>query len=1025
MEKILRRSLLVLLLLAPLCSPERLPLLNAVYPAALILLLAIFAVFWRVLKKNLLVSANFAIALFIYSSVVLFSGFLSENPALNIFDLKIVFLAFLLVVTANAFRTQKDREYAVFAVMCGAVLTAIFAFYQKYIGMADLAKFISVPGSAIGDPQIHAEVIKNISNGRVFSTFVNSNVYAGFLAMVIPVALGLFLVNYKNMLLRVVTGACFLALLYALFLTRSAGGMVTAAASLIIFLLFVVKEKSRLIFICLALTAVFALFIVLLRADIFNFVNKDNSILNRLGYFKEALNIFMKNPVLGNGAGSYALLAKDGIRFPHNWYLQVLAENGLLGFGVLAAFLGLMLKESTGLLLRLKGRERVIFAGVFAGFIGFLVHNLFDVDSNYWQNCFVAFFFAGLMASMFKYKLKNYFMLLFTLALAGAILFARQQYVHVPLLLFAVISSVLFLKVYFDRKIFVKTSLDVPLLLLVLLAVISVIFSVNRFVTLQGVCLILSCSLLFYSTVNSIKKEENFAPVPLLLAWFCLILSLAGIAEYFYNGGQRSFGLFPNPNMLGGFLASGTGFLLFYFYKAQGRAGWFFGLTLILSLVCLHLTKSRGGFLVAVCSIVLFLVLLGVLARKNAVSGKKRIYVTVSLIVFLAIAVTPLNPVVKRALELGKNDKAAYSRIEIWGSALKMLKDRPLAGFGLNTFKDAAPKYYFPVGGSIGNYTRVQHHAHNEYLQFLVETGVAGGLLMLVFLYLIIRRFFRILAATKDKEKLFALCAVATAIAGLLIHALVDFNLHFLPTLVLLVLLTGILFSKYLSEKQFHVIDEKKKYFFHGAVAVTVAGVLVLAGMNFFSVYYFGKRAATAELLDKNLRLSLFFNPYNSDSMAELGKLYRYHLMINKEQKYLAQSEECFKLAQKNNPLNAHYHKHLGLLYYAAGLKEEVYREYEMAVKLNPCDVFLKFELAYIYAEKGGYEPALRYAKEAVSLEPNFVGAHLLLSGIYFKLNDQMASDAEKGLAYEINAKYKDAAVIDYEKMLVSLGERR
>jgi len=1022
-DKILRWSLLVFVFLIPLFSPERLHFLNTVFPVLILFIGLCFACLRLFGKRPLFSWSKPVLYLLFLSSVALLSTILSGTAAFNLFNIKILFLSVFFIVAAHSFTSAKDREKAAYVIVAGAMLAALFAFYQRIFGLQDLAGYLALNTDLIKDQRIAVEIQKSIDSGRVFSFFVNANVFAGFLAMALPVSLGLFLVNYKNIKLRAGTGLCFLTLLTALVLTKSAGGFVSAVIGLIIYLFYIVKEKNRLILVSFSLTAVFVLAILLMRPEFLNFAKEDNSIINRLAYFKESSVVFLKNPLLGSGIGSYGELAGTGVKYPHNWYLQTLTENGVLGFGLLILFLAGILKEGIVVLKKLGGSEKYIFAGIFAGFISFLVHNMFDVDSNYWQNSIIAFFFAGVTTSCARVELKKYFPVLLMTAMGSAILFARQE--NVSLFLFAILSAILFLMVIYNREKFIKTALDIPLMCFLLLALLSCVFSVNRFASFQSIFLLLGCFMLFYSTANSIKKDGDTNFVFYFISWLCLGLALSGIAGYYYSGAQRSFGLFTNPNLLGGFLASGFGFLLFQIVKARGRDRVLFIIASAASLFCLVLTKSRGGLLVAVCSICLFIILINILAGKKAVSGRYRRNLTLGLLALLAVSLTPLNPIMKRAMTLGVTDEAAYSRTKIWGSAIKLYREKPFTGFGLNTYKDVVPKYYFPVGGSIGNFTRVQHHAHNEYLQFLAETGIAGGVLILVFLFVIIRQFLFIIRKTLDKEKLLIAASVFTALCGLLVHALVDFNLHFLPTLLLLVLLTGVLFSEYLSEKNYRVFKDNKMLSFNSSLTLVAVIFLGLAGMNFFSVYFFEQKPATSLILERNLKLSTFLNPANAGSFAELGKLYRYNYRTTKDPKFIGLAEESFKEAQKKNPANAHYHKHLALLYYIAGIKKEVFPEYIKAVKLYPYDVFLKFELAYLYAESADYNLALQYVREAVRLEPNFVGAHLLLSGIYSKLKNPKAAVYERNLAFEINARYKDAAVIDYEKMLVSTGERR
>jgi O-antigen ligase len=79
-------------------------------------------------------------------------------------------------------------------------------------------------------------------------------------------------------------------------------------------------------------------------------------------------------------------------------------------------------------------------------------------------------------------------------------------------------------------------------------------------------------------------------------------------------------------------------------------------------------------------------------------------------------------------------DPFVYRR-EIYGSALRMIAERPLRGHGLGAFADAYPPYaVFDAGRKV-------NHAHNDWLQFAVEGGVLTLAAVAVFFAAHIRRF--------------------------------------------------------------------------------------------------------------------------------------------------------------------------------------------------------------------------------------------------------------------------------------------
>ncbi|MFH1074355.1 MAG: O-antigen ligase family protein [Candidatus Firestonebacteria bacterium] len=1052
MEKILRRAILVLLFMVPLCSPEWFPYLNLIYP---ILVVSVFVVF--IVDRIFIAKEGHVSSRMILPSIFLFSAFVvsavfSKAVTFNLIDIRIIYSLLLFIISINVFTSASDRNKAALVLLGGAVFTAGFAFYQKFTGLSDMAIYLEKHKEIASNSIVYREFLKNIGSGRVFSTFLNANVFSGYLAMVLPVVLGVFLskvgtavtaaAKSKDLAIGIGTGLVVVILLAALAFTRSVGGMAALLAALLVFLLSVIKEKKRILLGSCVLAAVCSGTVLFLRPDILDFSRADNSILNRFGYFSEAVRMFAGHPFLGSGVNTYGFLAADGVKYPHNWYLQTLSETGILGFFALILFIYVLVKESIGTLAKMQGNEKLIFAGLFSGFCGFLFHNLFDIDSNFWQNSLLAFTLAGILASGFKSNTKekkspvlspalngflsrNYSFIVSAALMAGAIILSPSRFENEALVIFVFLSALLFLLVVSAENKFVKTKLDLYIPVLLFTCFVSLLVSVNRFASFQAVYLLLGCVMLFYPTVNKINKAKDAEVFSFLIALGCSLVSLAGMVQYLWFEAERVDAFFPNPNLLGGFLAAGTGFLLYQLLSKKGPIRIFYAVSAVLSLICLLLTKSRGALLAFGVIVIFFLFALEILKKKGAVKESVRFRTTVCILLGLGILSTPLNPVVKRAVRAGIQDDAAYSRGKMAVSAYKLFKDRPFLGYGLNTFKDAAPKYRFPEGGTIGNYTRVAHHAHNEYLQTMAELGITGAVLILVFLFILVRRFLTVIKSTEDKEKIFTAFAVFTSLIGLLAQALVDFNFHCLPTLVFFVFLTGLLFSGYLSDGKNLVIKKPHYAKFMIYVAFLVVLLLLSSGMSYLSAYFFRAKALSAGAYEKNMKLSVFLNPLFADGYAEIGRIYRYNCLNTKDNKLFFESEKNFKEAIRKNSQNAVYHKNLGLLYFYSGCPSLALQEYAAAIRKSPYDVFLKAEIAGICFFDGKYEQAEKYAREAVNLEPNFAGVHGMLSDIYLKMKNTKASEYEKQTAVRIHGKYKDIAVIDYEKMLVSLGGKK
>ena len=112
------------------------------------------------------------------------------------------------------------------------------------------------------------------------------------------------------------------------------------------------------------------------------------------------------------------------------------------------------------------------------------------------------------------------------------------------------------------------------------------------------------------------------------------------------------------------------------------------------------------------------------------------------------------------------------NREELWRDSWSVFRAHPLTGVGLGAFENAFPAY------NQGNNTGVVvSQTHNDYLQVLTDGGLIGGLILIWFLIALVRTVWRGLRVEEPLMSL-PILACATAMFGLLVHSLFDFNLQ-------------------------------------------------------------------------------------------------------------------------------------------------------------------------------------------------------------------------------------------------------
>ncbi len=120
-----------------------------------------------------------------------------------------------------------------------------------------------------------------------------------------------------------------------------------------------------------------------------------------------------------------------------------------------------------------------------------------------------------------------------------------------------------------------------------------------------------------------------------------------------------------------------------------------------------------------------------------------------------------------QSLEVTEGKRAAM-RADTW----EIFLDHPLIGTGLGTLQMVFPRYDSLYDGKIVN------HSHNDYLEALAETGVLGGLCCAWFLGVLLLDSLRGLAELGSSFASSLNLSGLVGCCGLLVHSLVDFNLH-------------------------------------------------------------------------------------------------------------------------------------------------------------------------------------------------------------------------------------------------------
>jgi putative inorganic carbon (HCO3(-)) transporter len=251
------------------------------------------------------------------------------------------------------------------------------------------------------------------------------------------------------------------------------------------------------------------------------------------------------------------------------------------------------------------------------------------------------------------------------------------------------------------------------------------------------------------------------------------------------EGTVRIYSTLDNPNLLGGYLLPILPLAAVAVLRWRTLPRRLFALlSLVLGIVALVLTYSRGAWMGMVASLGLLGLLLAMRQTRHWPLFWRRtlpLLLLVAAAVALVVLVTQVEPLRVRVMSLvaGREDSSNNFRINVWTSVLAMINDRPWLGIGPgNTaFNLIYPLYQQPKFNALS--------AYSIPLELLVEAGVPGLLAGLALLFTAMRTGL-LQGQAQGMLNLPSLAAVA-AFAGLAVQGLTD-TIFFRPEVQLVAL---------------------------------------------------------------------------------------------------------------------------------------------------------------------------------------------------------------------------------------------
>jgi len=421
---------------------------------------------------------------------------------------------------------------------------------------------------------------------------------------------------------------------------------------------------------------------------------------------------------------------------------------------------------------------------------------------------------------------------------------------------------------------------------------LSTVFSIHpptalfgKYRRFEGLLSFINYAVIYFLVLQMANRSLRIRQLAQSLFWSGLLVAGYGIMQSLGSDplewGQlpfeanRAFSTYGNPDLLGGFLMFST-FISLGLALAEPKVPWriVYWSGFLLSVWCVIVAFTRSAWVGASVGI-FFIVLFAIRQRAPWTVVDWGFSAVVGAVASVVIGRSLANP--NEVMNFGKRivsifqftEGSAATRFQIWGAAWRAVQDRPILGFGADTFRLLFPKYKPVEYVAAAGYLSVADNVHNYPLQLASGIGIPGVLGFYGIMgWTAVRTWPLVWARGRDANRM-VLAGIWAACAAYIVHLL--FGLSVTGSSFLLWTFAAVLLAPTATSITLPRLS-------WGLIVAVVVSILALVGIWFQFVYisadnaYLQSRivaqdAQRTELAQRAARL----NPYNDIYRAEVG----------------------------------------------------------------------------------------------------------------------------------------------------------
>ncbi len=525
---------------------------------------------------------------------------------------------------------------------------------------------------------------------------------------------------------------------------------------------------------------------------------------------------------------------------------------------------------------------------------------------------------------------------------------------------------------------------------------------------------------LFYLvTVQLLKEKETLQTLVLVIAVFGGLLAFSSILQFYLTkdlalwfryAPENSIvvGPYVNHNHYAGLMEMIFPIVLalFFFYRPRiGKTSFLrsiaeiltqekanihilIGMSALLIVVSIFVSLSRGAMIATSLSLILFFFLL---MKRKISRGNTLLILGLVVLATLAIGWFGWDQILDRFARLKNAQGVVYeARLDFWKDSQEIIKDFTLTGSGLGTFVHIYPPYK-----SLKD-ALVLTHAHNDYIELLVEGGLIGFLLAGAFLAAWFRQTYGAFLRRRDAFSIYLYMGCLTAMTSILIHSVTDFNMHIGANGLWFFFVAGLGVSgAHTNIRQQNtltrlapVTSSFKKGMVMAAAMVFALGAIGYNVSNLLGIFYFNHikevemdsktPVATLEKIDHIARLTSLLDPLHGESRYMRANTAWF---LKDFQTAAARFRDSIFL----DPLNSRYLKRYGIFLAQQQQPDRAETAFALSTRYTPTLPEYAFQYGTWLLSRDQKEAGIQYMRTTLGLDEKYadkVMTSMILGGL-------------------------------------------